>query len=71
MPERDTPKLEPSKIAKKREAMRATVLAAAAVQMNQRGAASLDLKALGQAVDLSRNSLYHYFKNRRDLAFRC
>ena len=71
MPERDTPKPQPSKIAKKREAMRTTVLAAAAVQMNQRGAASLDLKALGQAVDLSRNSLYHYFKNRRDLAFRC
>ena len=71
MTERDTTKPQPSKIAKKREAMRTTVLAAAAVQMNQRGAASLDLKALGQAVDLSRNSLYHYFKNRRDLAFRC
>lgn len=71
MPASDIPKAQPSKIAKKREAMRTAVLAAAAVQMNQRGAAALDLKALGQAVGLSRNSLYHYFKNRRDLAFRC
>ena len=51
--------------------MKAKVLAAAAVQMNQRGAASLDLKALSDTVGLSRNSLYHYFKDRRDLVYRC
>ena len=53
----------------KREAVRARVLAAAAEQINQRGAASIDLKALGLAVGLSRNSLYHYFDNRQDLAY--
>ena len=51
--------------------MKAKVLAAAAVQMNQRGAASLDLKALSDTVGLSRNSLYYYFKDRRDLVYRC
>ena len=58
-------------IQKKREAMRNKVLAAAAVQINQRGAASLDLKALGETVGLSRNSLYHYFSDKKDLAYRC
>ena len=59
------------KILRKRETMKAKVLAAAAVQMNQRGAASLDLKALSDTVGLSRNSLYYYFKDRRDLVYRC
>jgi AcrR family transcriptional regulator len=39
--------------------------------MNQRGAASLDLKALGNTVGLSRNSLYYYFNDRQDLVYRC
>ncbi|MEM8562979.1 MAG: TetR/AcrR family transcriptional regulator, partial [Pseudomonadota bacterium] len=51
--------------------MRKRVLTAASRQINQQGAAAIDLKELGQQVGLSRNSLYHYFDNRQDLAYQC
>ena len=71
MSARTPTKPQSAKVQRKREAIKGKVLAAAAVQMNQRGAASLDLKALGNTVGLSRNSLYYYFNDRQDLVYRC
>ena len=56
---------------KKSDLARDKVLDAAALQMNRKGSASVDLNSVSEAVGLSRNALYHYFKNRRELAYHC
>lgn len=53
----------------KRDRTRERVLEAAALEMNLMGTASLNLMAVGKAVGMSRNALYHYVKNRDDLIY--
>lgn len=68
-PSKQPPVTSGSERPKKRDVIREKLLQAAALQMNLQGAASVDLVALGKAVGMSRNSLYHYVKNRADLLY--
>lgn len=53
----------------RRRVKRDALFAEAAQQLNDRGASAIDLAALGASLGLSRNALYYYFSDRRDLLF--
>ena len=62
-----------SKIAapSRRAGRRAMLLDEAARQINERGAAALNLNVIAETVGLTRNALYYYFNDTHDLIFSC
>lgn len=55
----------------KREIKLKEILNAAACQMNEWGVTTVSLNKVAKVVGLSRNALYYYFKDRRDLISAC
>lgn len=55
----------------RRAGRRTKLLDEAARQINERGAAALNLNAIAETVGLTRNALYYYFSDTNDLIFRC
>lgn len=55
----------------RRAGRRAMLLDEAARQINERGAAALNLNHIAETVGLTRNALYYYVSDTNDLIFRC
>lgn len=58
-------------LSEKRVVMRNRVIRAAATQMNEQGATSINLGRVAKSIGLTRNALYYYFKNGHDLVYAC
>lgn len=57
--------------AKKRSRKRAALIEFAAVQMNRRGAASVNPAVIGAEAGISRNTVYYYFRDRQAMTVAC
>ncbi len=55
----------------KRSRKRDRIIELASVQMNRRGAASVDLAEIGTELGMARNSMYYYFKDKHALTEAC
>jgi len=58
-------------IKNKKEIKYQRILGAAAFQMNEKGATSVSLNGVAEAIGITRNALYYYFKDKQSLLYAC